>query len=459
MSDGYRVVTRVADQDDFDPTGLADGKALVWSSTTSKWTPASLPVPVVPTANGIQKWTGSAWAAATAGTDYLAPNGNGSALAGITASQIGGSIPGGQISGNIAGNAANVTGVVAVANGGTGQATASAAFNALSPLTALGDLVYASATNTAARLAGNTTTTRKFLRQLGDGTASAAPAWDTLTGADIASGTVAPARLGSGTPGSSNYLRGDGTWAAASGGMAVGSPVTGGAGNRVLFQDASGNLATASGFTYSSSVLQAQTLKATGGIRVDGSINTYNGGEIYFDGTLNTAAVTTAYSGTAIMVFDHKLATSASFSFRVAGVQKLGLDNSGNVTITGGLTQAGVGTFTAGVNLDGSPSAYNGGELVFNGVGKNTAAFTTTYSGACLMLWNHTSATGTYSFRVAGSQKFGLDSAGNGTFAAAVKPGTMTDASAANGSLYVGSDHSNKLCFKNAAGVVTELSA
>jgi len=43
------------------------------------------------------------------------------------------SLPGSQVSGNISGNSANVTGTVAVANGGTGQTTANAAFNALAP--------------------------------------------------------------------------------------------------------------------------------------------------------------------------------------------------------------------------------------------------------------------------------------------------------------------------------------
>lgn len=45
----------------------------------------------------------------------------------------GGSVSGGAISGNISGNAANVTGTIAIANGGTGQTTASAAINALLP--------------------------------------------------------------------------------------------------------------------------------------------------------------------------------------------------------------------------------------------------------------------------------------------------------------------------------------
>ena len=46
-----------------------------------------------------------------------------------------------------------VTGTLPIANGGTGQTTASAAFNALSPITSQGDLILGSGTNTATRLA------------------------------------------------------------------------------------------------------------------------------------------------------------------------------------------------------------------------------------------------------------------------------------------------------------------
>ncbi len=67
---------------------------------------------------------------------------------------------------------------------------------------ALGDVLYASATNVLARRAGNITTTKMFLTQTGNGSVSAAPAW----------GTIAPADLGTGSPSSSNFLRGDGTW-------------------------------------------------------------------------------------------------------------------------------------------------------------------------------------------------------------------------------------------------------
>lgn len=64
----------------------------------------------------------------------------------------------------------------------------------------LGDIIYSSATNTLAKLAGNTTTTKKYLTQTGNGANSAAPVWGSfnadviasvLTGFSAAAGTVA----------------------------------------------------------------------------------------------------------------------------------------------------------------------------------------------------------------------------------------------------------------------------
>lgn len=53
---------------------------------------------------------------------------------------------------NTTGTASNVTGVVALANGGTGQTTKAAAFNALSPVTTTGDLILGNGTNSSTRL-------------------------------------------------------------------------------------------------------------------------------------------------------------------------------------------------------------------------------------------------------------------------------------------------------------------
>lgn len=49
----------------------------------------------------------------------------------------------------------------------------------------LGDILYSSAANTLLQLAGNTTATKKYLVQTGNGAISAAPSWDTIAIGDI----------------------------------------------------------------------------------------------------------------------------------------------------------------------------------------------------------------------------------------------------------------------------------
>ena len=63
----------------------------------------------------------------------------------------------------------------------------------------LGDLIAANSTPAWARLAGQTTTTRKFLRQTGNGTISAIPAWDTLVAGDLPAHNHAAGDINSGT--------------------------------------------------------------------------------------------------------------------------------------------------------------------------------------------------------------------------------------------------------------------
>jgi hypothetical protein len=82
------------------------------------------------------------------------------------------------------------SGQLSLARGGTGQSSAAAAYNALSPMTTLGDIEYESAANTASRLAGNITSTKKFLTQTGTGSVSAAPAWGTIATGDLPASVV-----------------------------------------------------------------------------------------------------------------------------------------------------------------------------------------------------------------------------------------------------------------------------
>jgi hypothetical protein len=101
---------------------------------------------VVALANGgTGQTTAAAAITALSGTQtsgyYLRSNGTNTLLAAIQAADV----P--TLNQNTTGTAANVTGVVAIANGGTGQTTATAGFDALSPTTTKGDLIVRNGTN------------------------------------------------------------------------------------------------------------------------------------------------------------------------------------------------------------------------------------------------------------------------------------------------------------------------
>lgn len=68
--------------------------------------------------------------------------------------------------------------VIGPVYGGTGQ-------NAV----VMGDLLYGSGPNVWSRLGGNVTATKQFLAQTGTGSVSAAPAWASITAADVGGGT------------------------------------------------------------------------------------------------------------------------------------------------------------------------------------------------------------------------------------------------------------------------------
>lgn len=115
----------------------------------------------------------------------------------------------------------SVTGTVPTTQGGTNITSYT-----------LGDTLYASATNVLSKLAGNTTTTLKFLTQTGTGSASAAPVWKTISPSDINTqygafhfdnGSTLSANLAIGTTASMSVT--DTTAFASSGNVLVGDEV------------------------------------------------------------------------------------------------------------------------------------------------------------------------------------------------------------------------------------------
>lgn len=88
----------------------------------------------------------NALAGATTSGSFLRGNGTNVSMSTIQAADV----P--TLNQNTTGNAANVTGTVAIANGGTGQNSKANAFNALSPITSTGDIILGNGTNSATRL-------------------------------------------------------------------------------------------------------------------------------------------------------------------------------------------------------------------------------------------------------------------------------------------------------------------
>lgn len=114
------------------------------------------------TVTGVLKGNGTAISAAAAGTDYVAPGGAlGTPSSGTLTNCSGLSLTTG------------VSGTLPITSGGTGQTTASAAFNALSPVTTTGDLIIGNGSNSSTRLPIGT---NGYLLQSNGTTASWQPA-------------------------------------------------------------------------------------------------------------------------------------------------------------------------------------------------------------------------------------------------------------------------------------------
>jgi hypothetical protein len=144
----------------------------------------------------ISQWAGAVFVGDGTNVHVIATNGQ----------MTGGTTGGG---GGASGTISNADGTIVVTTDGSGNTDIHAHTGTLSGTVAAGDDARFTAPRTPTAHASS------------HATGGSDPV--TLNGSQIASGTVPAIRLGSGTPSSSNFLRGDGTWAAPAGGGGGGS--------------------------------------------------------------------------------------------------------------------------------------------------------------------------------------------------------------------------------------------
>jgi len=195
-----------------------------------------------------------------------------------------------------------VTGTLPIGNGGTGQTTKALAFDALSPMTTLGDIIHGGASGTGTRLAAGSS--NQYLKSNG----ASAPSWATFTAPVI-----------------TLYITGTGTHALTAGVKYVIIRAIGGGGGGGGSGTASNNFGTAG----STTTVGATTISCTGGGGGGQSGN-------------STGGVPTTYAGTNIFVLNGADGAGAVYS------------NSSNAQLAGGI--GGGTTFASG----GAGGSYGG---------------------------------------------------------------------------------------------------
>lgn len=181
------------------------------------------------------------------------------------------------------------------------------------PMTTLGDSIYGGAAGVATRLAGNTSATKKFISQTGNGTISAAPTWEVVTKTDVGLSNVENVAVS--------------TWGGSASIVTVGVIGAG---------------------TWEGNIIQP----AFGGTGIQNGINTI---------TVNTNPA----------VFDF----TGAFTLQVKGNAEIEGNNTGDqtITLTGDVTGTGEGSFAATIANNAVTRAKMADIATRSVLGRNTA--------------------------------------------------------------------------------------
>jgi hypothetical protein len=244
--------------------------------------------------------------------------------------------------GNVALGSANaVSGTLGATNGGTGQSTYT-----------LGDTLYANATNTVAKLAGNITTTKKYLQQVGDGANSAAPSWVQIAGGDISG-------LGTMSTQDANAVA-----------------ITGGSLNNVTIGASTPN--TGAFTTLNAANITASTLFTGNG----SAINSINASNIS-SGTIDNArtSANTSNSASTIVLRDSNGSfganiISAAFSGNGSALTSINASNLSSGTVANARTTAATANGASTIVLRDSSGGFGAGNITAVSISGNGVALT-----------------------------------------------------------------------------------
>jgi hypothetical protein len=237
-------------------------------------------------------------------------------------------------------------------NNGSGTLTWEALSSMANPMTTLGDVIYGGASGAATRLAGNTTTTKKYLQQTGDGSASAAPVWATIAFSEL---TSKPTTISGYGITDAVTLAGDQTITGAKTFSTGGINVSAGADLNL----------------YGRLVSQANSI-----LILPSSLQGTASGSVWFDGS-----DLKAYTGLATVTFsknghDH---TFASLTSKPTTISGYGITDA--VTLAGNNSLSGNNTFTGSIMFDNEVEKTVDGDDTQSVSGKNTIIILCVTSG------------------------------------------------------------------------------